>query len=273
MPMYISAEKPLLTGFGGTSLHAGRMNGFGGTTHLAHVDQSTGQLEGLPELSDVEDAAYFTCLLFQPDRQVVVQTSKLGAGVPVVEKIRWLDQELSHLQCPYPIEHIEFTYGGDAVVQFISEHAMNKALSRYEVLKWRSMEITYRPCTEEDIRALWWVGIAGCPPELAPALRQALTIFGDLKGECPPPQNGHLVLARHQDNRPPLLKFYFTPNPRARLPALLPVARPKNLPPLLVRVFAPHGPLAPKCADFGKSHSPFGCPECYRRQHQIQAGA
>lgn len=153
------------------------------------------------------------------------------AGVPVVEKIRWLDQELSHLQCPYPISHIEFTFAGDAgepasrdaksrperssassiqaglsmlsipsttelpagadalagmvvarqplwpsvgcaVVQFISEKAMKKTLSRYQVLKWRAMEVSYRPCTEEDIRALWWVGIAGCPPELAPALRQ-----------------------------------------------------------------------------------------------------
>jgi len=271
--MYIRAETPLPTALS-DSLHAGkRMNGFGGTS-LAHVDQSTGQLEGLPELSDVRGPRLLLVpalpagppsprahvqawgearsplappsTLLPPgssDKQhtahsqqppLLAHTPSLAstwpspcgcvcavqAGVPVVEKIRWLDQELSHLQCPYPIEHIEFTFAGDAgqqlpasaeaqacfsraqhaatavlsrapppslagvsvglltcghtpcypwpclggaVVQFISDKAMERTLSRYAVLKWRAMEIPYRPCTEDDIRALWWVGIAGCP--------------------------------------------------------------------------------------------------------------
>lgn len=147
-----------------------------------------------------------------------------------------------------------------AVVQFVSKEALQKALLRYDVLKMRSQEIPHRACMEDDIRALGWVGIAGCPPELALSLRQvlrlrfthlcwlfsrlssiircsssrvvsgfcvqircemqALSNFGELKGECPPPQNGHLAVAHNHQ-----VKYYFMPSKGVRLPAVLPVAR------------------------------------------------
>jgi len=34
--------------------------------------------------------------------------------IPALTKTRWLDQQLSLRQCPYPIQRIEFTHAGDA---------------------------------------------------------------------------------------------------------------------------------------------------------------
>ncbi|CAI5484470.1 unnamed protein product [Closterium sp. Yama58-4] len=231
--------------------------------------------ESNPELCDLDDPSYYMSLDHQPDRQILVQTSRIGAGVPVVEKVRWLDQQLSHLQSPYPIQHIEFTCSGDAVVQFISEAAKLKALARCGSLRWRSVEIASWPCAEEDVRALSWVGITGALPEIFPLVRQALQQYGEVKGECPPPPNNHLLLAQQQ-RRFPMLKYYFVPNGKKRLPPSIQIVRPdrpKAYPPCTVRLFTPFGPLSPTCSDFGKAHSVYGCPTCYFNCSQTQFGA
>eukprot|EP00897_Mesotaenium_endlicherianum_P009119 jgi/Mesen1/8235/ME000443S07383 len=222
--------------------------------------------EGTLELQNFEDPTYYTTMQYHPDRQAIVLLSRVGPKPTLLDKLRWLDLQLSHMQCPYPIKHIEFTYTGDAVVNFVSETAMKKALLR-SLLKWETLEIGTRPCTEEDIRGLYWVGISGTPSELVPYVKQALQQFGEVRGSCPP----HLA---NYDYPIGMLKYYFVPSKNKRLPPTLQFLRPdrpKGFPPVTVRIFTPDGPLAPKCTDFGQCHSQLGCPDCYRR-HQ-QAGA
>lgn len=222
--------------------------------------------EGSPDLHDFDDPSYYMSMPIARDRQAVVNLARIGKGASPLEKTRWLDQQLSHLQCPYPIKHIEFTYTGDAVVEFVSEAALKKALARGP-LKWEALDVPTRPVAEEDIRHLSWVLVSGVPLELYPFVRQALQEYGDVKGECPPHQGyGH---------KPGMLKYYFQPNKQKRLPPTIQFIRPERpngYPPTTVKVFSPSGPLAPKCADFGKEHSPHCCPECFRRKQGHAGG-
>ncbi|CAI7824022.1 unnamed protein product [Closterium sp. NIES-54] len=203
-----------------------------------------------------------------------------------------------------------FLFVVGTVVQFISEAAKLKALTRCGSLRWRSVEIASWPCAEEDVRALSWVGITGALPEIFPLVRQvrcflrcagsvlwwvyhllvtfqgfvvtssdlvelALQQYGEVKGECPPPPNNHLLLAQQQ-RRFPMLKYYFVPNGKKRLPPSMQIVRPdrpKAYPSCTVRLFTPFGPLSPTCSDFGKAHSVYGCPTCYFNSTQMQFGA
>lgn len=218
--------------------------------------------EGSPELTDFEDPTYYMTMPFLPNRQCLVLLSRISGNLSTQEKIRWLDLQLSHMQCPYPLQQIEFTYSGDAVVQFVSEPSMKKSLARGP-FKWENQEITTRPCSEDDVRGLYWVGVSGTPIELYPFVKQALQQFGEVNGEY----------ARHpsQEFQSGMLKYYFAPSSRKRLPPTIQFIRPdrpKNYPPTTVKVFTPDGPLAPKCVDFGKDHNSHGCPECHRRRQQ-----
>lgn len=235
-----------------------------GTSLSSRMAAAGLHFEGSPDLHDFDDPSYYMCMPIARDRQAVVNLARLGKAASALDKTRWLDQQLSHLQCPYPIKHIEFTYTGDAVVEFVSEAALKKALARGP-LKWDVLDVPTRQVAEEDIRALNWVLVSGIPNEIYPFVRQALSEYGEVRGECPP----HLGYGSQQG----MLKYYFQPN-KKRLPPTIQFIRPERpngYPPTTVKVFSASGPLAPKCADFGKGHSPQGCPECFRRK-QGQAG-
>ncbi|CAI7869357.1 unnamed protein product [Closterium sp. NIES-53] len=237
------------------------------------------------DLCDLEDPSYYSTLLYRPDQQVVVLTSRIKDKVSAQEKTRWLDQQLSYRQCPYPIRHIEFTHSGDAVVEFVSNVAMAKSLQQSS-LKWgrpASQDVATRPCTEDDIRALFWVGVAATGAtsaslmELLPQVRQALQQYGEVRGEyAPHPSSSDANTPSHLRVAPPsMLKLYFAPSGRRRLPPSIPVSRPdrpKGFPPMVARVFTPHGhgPLAVKCADFGPFHSEAKAAAAAERQQQQQ---
>eukprot|EP00850_Spirogloea_muscicola_P018129 SM000163S02297 [mRNA] locus=s163:40841:42903:+ [translate_table: standard] len=240
----------------------------------AAAERESFHFESKPELLSLDDPAYYMLMPFVPDRQAVILLSKLPALLEksnsnskppsVREKTRWLDQQISHQQCPYPIKHIEYTCTGDAVVLFVSEKAAKRALAQ-SPYKWESLEIPIRPCAEDDIRALYWIGISGAPQDLYPFVEQALLQFGEVRGEYP--------LHSSQTTRAGMLKYYFVPNPRKRIPPVIKFIRPdtpKGYPPTTVRVFTPDGALSPKCIDFGKEHSGNSCPECFRRKQQLQ---
>eukprot|EP00271_Cylindrocystis_brebissonii_P012177 TRINITY_DN30337_c0_g1_i1.p1 TRINITY_DN30337_c0_g1~~TRINITY_DN30337_c0_g1_i1.p1 ORF type:complete len:245 (+),score=18.75 TRINITY_DN30337_c0_g1_i1:297-1031(+) len=216
--------------------------------------------EGSPDLTDFEDPSYYMLMPFIPERQCVILLSRAPGTPSIQEKIRWLDLQLSHMQCPYPLQHIEFTYTGDAIVQYVTEASMKKSLARGP-FKWETQEIASRPCTEEDVKGLYWVGVSGTPPDLYPFVKQALQQFGEVHGEYQP----HPSMDHHVG----MLKYYFVPGSRKRLPPTIQFIRPdrpKSFPPTTVKVFTPDGALAPKCADFGKGHSINGCPDCWRRK-------
>lgn len=218
------------------------------------------------DLIDMEDPFFYMMPSYIPECQAVVMTSQLLERMSPVEATQWLDQQLSLRQCPYPIRSIDFTFNGDTVVQFVTRIAKEKAMSRGP-LKWGQLDIGIRNCTESDISSLFWVGISGATPDLYPLIKQALHPYGEVRGEYAPHPNG----IEKGCNMPPcMLKLYFAPNLKRRLPPVLHVSRPnrpKGFPSVPLRLYTPHGPLTPKCADFGPNHSPFGCPECFHRRN------
>jgi hypothetical protein len=217
------------------------------------------------QLKNLGDASYYMLEKFVPERQIVVMLSRVPGKPTVSDKTRWLDLNLSVLSSPYPIQHIEFKANGDAVVRFISRKAMEKSLSRAP-LKWENVEVATRPCMEEDILDLYWVIACGDPQDIYPPLRQTLQMYGEVRGEyAPHPADSYSAGAE-------MVKFYFYPKGRAMLPPTLSFVRPDRKM-AVVNIFTADGQLAPRCAHFGKQHTPLGCPFCYKRLQNREAGA